>query len=73
MEAQRRGPTARSATQVALDQIRAVREAQPATAARPVVMLDSGYDLELLAQSQVDADLVVRLAKHRVVYRAAEA
>jgi hypothetical protein len=73
LDAQRRAPTARSATRVALDQIRAVRAAQPAAATRPVVTLDSGYDLETLAQSQVDADLVVRLAKHRVVYGAADA
>jgi hypothetical protein len=72
LDVQRRGPTASSATQVALDQITAVREAQTAEAARPVVTLDSGYDLETLAQADVDADLLVRLAKHRVVYRAAE-
>jgi len=36
------------------------------------VTLDSGYDLETLAHSTVDADLLVRLAKHRVVYRAPE-
>jgi len=65
----RRGPTAESATQVALEQIAAVRHTQAAGAPRPVVTLDSGYDLETLAKSEVDADLLVRLAKHRVVYR----
>jgi hypothetical protein len=34
-----------------------------------VVTLDSGYDLETLARASVDADLVVRLIKSRVVYR----
>jgi hypothetical protein len=72
LEVRRRGPTASSATQVALDQIVAVRHAQPTDAPRPVVTLDSGYDLETLARSTVDADLLVRLAKHRVVYRSAE-
>jgi hypothetical protein len=72
LDVQRRGPTASSATLVALDQITAVRDAQTPDAQRPVVTLDSGYDLETLAKADVDADLLVRLAKHRVVYRAAE-
>jgi len=72
LDVQRRGPTAESATQVALEQIAAVRHAQAAHTPRPVVTLDSGYDLETLARSTVDADLVVRLAKHRVVYHVAE-
>ena len=72
LDVQRRGPTAESATQVALEQIAAVRQAQAAAAPRPVVTLDSGYDLETLAHSTVDADLLVRLAKHRVVYRTPE-
>ena len=72
LDVQRRAPTADSATQVALDQIGSVRKAQAPAASRPVVTLDSGYDLETLAKSTVDADLLVRLAKHRVVYRAPE-
>jgi hypothetical protein len=69
LDVQRRGPTTKSATTVALEQIAAVRTSQPAGAARPVVTLDSGYDLETLAQASVDADLLVRLIKSRVVYR----
>ena len=69
LDVQRRGPTAKSATKVALEQIAAVRTAQPAGAPRPVVTLDSGYDLETLAHASVDADLLVRLIKNRVVYR----
>jgi len=69
LEVQRRGPAARSATEVALEQIAAVRAAQPAGAPRPVVTLDSGYDLETLARANVDADLLVRLIKSRVMYR----
>ena len=72
LEVQRRGPTARSATQVALEQIAAVRHAQAPDAPRPVVTLDSGYDLETLATAEVDADLLVRLIKSRVVYRTPE-
>lgn len=72
LDVQRRGPTAKSATDVALEQIAVVRRAQAADAPRPVVTLDSGYDLETLALSTVDADLLVRLAKHRVVYRTPE-
>ena len=37
-----------------------------------MVTLDSGYDLETLAVATVDADLLVRLAKKRVVYRTPE-
>ena len=69
LDVQRRGPTARSATEVAREQIAAVRTCQPAGAPRPVVTLDSGYDLETLAHAGVDADLLVRLIKSRVVYR----
>jgi hypothetical protein len=69
LDVRRRGPTAESATQVALEQIAAVRKAQGAGAPRPVVTLDSGYELDTLAHAEVDADLLVRLAKHRVVYR----
>jgi Transposase DDE domain len=68
LDVQRRGPTAASATAVALEQITAARAAQPQTS-RPVVTLDSGYDLDALARAQVDADLLVRLKKSRVLYR----
>jgi hypothetical protein len=72
LDVQRRGPTASSATEVALEQIAQVRKAQGADAQRPVVTLDSGYDLETLAHAEVDADLLVRLIKSRVVYRTPE-
>jgi hypothetical protein len=70
LDVQRRGPTAKSATEVALAQIAEVRTAQGADTPRPVVTLDSGYDLETLANASVDADLLVRLIKSRVLYRA---
>jgi hypothetical protein len=69
LDVQRRGPTAKSATAVALEQITTVRAAQPVGTPRPVVTLDSGYDLETLSRASVDADLLVRLIKSRVVYR----
>jgi len=72
LDVQRRGPTAKTATEVALEQIAAVRHAQEADAPRPVVTLDSGYDLESLATATVDADLLVRLAKNRVLFRSPE-
>ena len=69
LDMQRRGPTAKSATEVALAQIAEVRAAQGGDAPRPVVTLDSEYDLETLANASVDADLLVRLIKSRVLYR----
>jgi hypothetical protein len=72
LDVQRRGASAASATQVALEQIAALRTAAGSVAARPVVTLDSGYDLETLAHARVDADLLVRLIKSRVVYRSPE-
>src|SRR5262249_28120102 len=70
LDVQRRGPTAKSATEVALQQIAEARKAQGVGAPRPVVTLDSGYDLETLANATVDAVLLVRLIKSRVLYRA---
>ena len=72
LDVQRRGPTAKSATEVALAQIAEVRAAQGAAAPRPVVTLDSGYDLETLTNATVHADLLVRLIKSRVLYRTPE-
>jgi hypothetical protein len=62
------GPRRSRRPRFALEQIGAVRKGQPAGAPRPVVTLDSGYDLETLAHATIDADLLVRLIS-RVVYR----
>lgn len=72
LDVQRRGPTAKSATEGALEQIATVRHTQAPDVPRPVVTLDSGYDLETLAHAHLDADLLVRLIKSRVVYRVPE-
>src|SRR5436190_5213196 len=71
LDVQRRGPTAASATEVALQQIAEVRTTQGgADAPRPGVTLDSGYDRETLAHANVHADLLVPLTTSRALYRA---
>ena len=70
LDGQRRGPTAGTPTQVAIRQITQARANQPVAAPRPVVALDSAHDVADRAQAHLDADLVVRLAKHRVFRRA---
>ena len=70
LDVQRRGPTAGTPTQVAIRQIAQARADQAREAPRPVVALDSAHDVAQLAQAQLDAALVVRLAKNRVFRRA---
>src|SRR5437870_9897788 len=60
----------RSPTQVAIRQLAQARAGQASDTPRPVVGLDSAYDVGQLAQAHLDADLVVRLAKNRVFRRA---
>jgi hypothetical protein len=60
---------------LAIRQVRAALAVSPADAARPVATLDSGYDPVGLARAQREpagraADVLVRLAAHRVLYRA---
>lgn len=71
LDVQRRNATAATPTQAIIQQVRTVRQAQDPAAPRPVVALDSGYDPCQLATAGVDADWVVRLAKNRVLRRAA--
>lgn len=68
----RRAPESPSPTALALRQLHQVLEARPPQAPRPVVVLDSGYDPVQLARSaeKERAGFLVRLAKHRVFYRA---
>ena len=65
----RRAPTEGTPTAVAIQQIQAARRLGQ-TASRPVVALDSGYDPVALTRARLDADLVVRLATNRVLFRA---
>jgi hypothetical protein len=67
----RRSPTSPSPTALALRQVREVQQAYPATAPRPLTVLDSGYDPAQLASAteRERTDFLVRLAKHRVFYR----
>jgi hypothetical protein len=69
LDVARRGPKAGSATVLAIHQLRRTLAAQPAAGPRPVVTFDSGYDPVALAQAQLPADLLVRLASHRVFFR----
>jgi hypothetical protein len=68
----RRGPQNPSPTVLALSQVHDVLELRPATAVRPVVALDAGYDPAQVAASpeRKQADFLVRLARHRVFFRA---
>jgi len=70
LDVQPRGPTAETPTQVAIHQLAQARASQGTEAPRPVVALDSAYEVGQLAQAHLEADLVVRLAKNRVFRRA---
>ena len=72
LDVRRRGPTAGLPTTLALAQLQAALAERPPTAPRPVVTLDTGYDVSVLAQAHLPADLLVRLAKRRRLYRAPE-
>jgi Transposase DDE domain len=72
LDVRRRTPDSGSPTALAVEQLRAVLPQRPAGAPRPVVTFDSGYDPVQLAEAKLEdqADLLVRLARHRVFYRA---
>jgi hypothetical protein len=70
LDVPRRDACAGTPTVVAIQQIRSARALQIAEAPRPVVVLDSGYDASQLAQADLDVDCLVRLAQHRVFFRA---
>jgi hypothetical protein len=69
LDVRRRRPPAGTATALAITQLRQALSARSPVAPRPVVTLDSGYDPVALAQAHLPADLLVRLARHRVFYR----
>lgn len=70
LDVRRRGPTTGLPTSLAIIQLQAALADQSADVPRPVVTLDSGYDVSALAQAHLSADLLVRLAKRRRLYRA---
>jgi len=65
----RRSPTAGTPTDLAIDQVRSVLQAAVPDAPRPVVVLDSHYDLPQLVQAQLAVDWVARLARNRRFFR----
>ena len=77
LDVQRRSPTVGTPTALALSQVRTALAQRPASAARPVVTLDSSYDVIELAQAvqsgdptiRLDADVLVRLSSRRRFYR----
>ena len=66
----RRHPTAGTPTELAIGQVRQGLGARPAGASRPVVVLDSHYDVPQLVQANLAVDWLARLAKNRKFYRA---
>lgn len=60
-------PTALAITQVR--QVQAVRAATSTAGERPVLLLDSRYDVVQLVQADLDVDILARLASNRVFYQ----
>ena len=69
LDVARRGPTAGTATALATAQVRAARAAQPPAAPRPLVLLDSHYDVPELVHAELGVDLLARLARNRRFFR----
>ena len=69
LQLQRRTRQAGTATQLAIAQLQRVLAAHPPPA-RPVVVLDSHYDVPALAAAVPEVDFLARLAVNRVFYQA---
>ena len=68
----RRSLAAGTPTQLAIAQVRAVQAARTATGtdhARPLLLLDSSYDVVQLIEADLGVDLLCRAATNRVFYR----
>jgi hypothetical protein len=65
----RRGPQAGTATTLAIAQLRAAQAARAPDAPRPLLLLDSHYDVVELVQANLGVDLLARLASNRRFYR----
>lgn len=70
LDVRRRRLDAGTPTQLAIAQLRAVMTARSATAPRPVVVLDSHYDVPALVSAVPGVDVLARLACNRRFYRA---
>lgn len=68
LDVTRRGPTDGTPTTLAIVQLGAVLGARRRDAPRPVIALDSHYDLVALIAAALPCDLLVRLASRRTVY-----
>ena len=68
----RRSLAAGTPTELAIAQVRAVQAARAATGthhARPLLLLDSSYDIVQMIQADLGVDLLCRSATNRVFYR----
>ena len=69
LEVARRAPGAGTATILAIAQLQAVSPLHPVDAPRPVLLLDSHYDVAALVRSALGVDLLARLRSNRRFYR----
>ncbi len=69
LELGRRDLAAGTATTLAIRQVRAAQAARGAGAARPLLLLDSHYDVGALVAAELGVDLLARLACNRRFYR----
>lgn len=70
LDVTRRGPLAGTASQIAITQLTQVLAARCADAPRPVVTLDSHYDVPALVQAVPATDVLARLACNRRFFQA---
>jgi hypothetical protein len=69
LEVARRDLAAGTATTLAITQLRTALAARPARAPRPLLLLDSHYDVVELLEAGVPVDVLARLAANRRFYR----
>ena len=70
LELRRRGPRAGTPTSLAIRQLKAVLQSRSRAAPRPIVLLDSHYDVPQLIDARLPVDLLARLASNRRFFRA---
>ena len=69
LEVGRRDLAAGTATTLAIRQVRAAQAGRPADAPRPLLLLDSHYDVGDLVGATLGVDILARLASNRRFYR----